>query len=380
MKLGGAMTMERAITPRQRALLTAIIESYIETGEPVSSAAVAVSLMRDGATVSSATVRNEMAALGDAGLLEQPHTSAGRVPSALAFRLYVEDLRGGERIAPARLSAQSRGQIDASLAGLTGTQALLERTTQVLAMLSSGVGMAIAGVTESELLEHVHFSRLADRRVMAVVVTRGGLVRNRVLELERDLRPAELDAASNLLNEQFRGWTLERVRAELAERVERERSEYQRIFSAAQQLWQQAMPQHEGTQTVYIGGVANLIETSGVGRGQPWAQDRERLREMLAALEEKGRVVELLNAFVATRAQDVGVVFELEQQAPEMAGLVLVAAPALVDGMAHGAFAVLAPQRMHYERTMNAVGYVAQVVERLLAPHGLDDAPQPEPS
>ena len=172
------------VTARQRAILTAIIESYIETGEPVGSGTIARLQSAEGVGFSSATVRNEMAELSEEGLLEQPHTSAGRVPTARAFRMYVEQLSGGNA---ARMSARARSQIDLSFQGVAGTQALLERTSHVLATLSSGVGVAIAAAAEGEMLEHVHFSRLAQARVLAVVVTRSGMVRDRVLALDKDL-------------------------------------------------------------------------------------------------------------------------------------------------------------------------------------------------
>jgi len=278
------------VTARQRAILTAIIESYIETGEPVGSGTIA--RVQHGAGMSSATIRNEMAELADEGLLEQPHTSAGRVPTARAFRMYVEQLSAGAnpRIDAARLPARSRRQIDSSFAGVAGTQAVLERTSHVLATLSSGVGVAIASATDGDVLEHVHFSRLAQARVLAVVVTRSGLVRDRVLALDKDLNPRDLETASNFLNENFRGWSVERVRAEIARLVERERSEYQRMLNAVQQLWVKAVPESVmPVQMVYVDGVANLVESQ---------EDRERLREVLAALEAKQRVVELLNAYI----------------------------------------------------------------------------------
>src|ERR1700722_11829174 len=133
------------VTARQRAILTAIIESYIENGEPVGSGTVARLQFGDIGGLSSATIRNEMAELADAGLLEQPHTSAGRIPTARAFRMYVDQLSGGAnpRIDAGRLSARSRSEIDSSFVGVAGTQAVLERTSHVLATLSSGVGVAI---------------------------------------------------------------------------------------------------------------------------------------------------------------------------------------------------------------------------------------------
>lgn len=348
------------ITARQRAILTAIIESYIETGEPVGSGTIARSQTVDGMVFSPATVRNEMAELADAGLLEQPHTSAGRIPTAQAFRMYVEQLSGGANPRVGRLSARSRSEIDLRFVGLAGTQAVLERTSHVLATLSSGVGVAIAATADGDMLEHVHFSRLAPARVLAVVVTRSGLVRDRVLALDKDFTLIELETAANFLNESFRGWSVEAVRTELARLVERERSEYQRVLNSVQQLWVKAMPEVGApVQTVYVDGVSNLVGSEG---------DREQLREVLMALEAKQRLVELLNAYIDARQESVRVVFGLEEHAPEMAGLVLIAAPARMGGETRGTVGVIGPKRMHYENTMNAVGYIAQVFDRMLHP------------
>jgi heat-inducible transcriptional repressor len=244
-------------------------------------------------------------------------------------------------------------------------QAVLERTSHVLATLSSGVGVAIAAAAEGDMLEHVHFSRLAPARVLAVVVTRSGMVRDRVLALDKDLTLRELETAANFLNENFRGWSMERVRSEIARMLERERSEYQRLLNAVQQLWVKAVPESDvPVQTVYVEGVANLLGSQSVGS----YEDRERLREVLAALEAKQRLVELLNAYIDARQESVRVVFDLEEQAPEMTGLVLIAAPARMGGENRGTVGVIGPKRMHYENTMNAVGYIAQVFDRMLHP------------
>ncbi|HEX3570344.1 MAG TPA: heat-inducible transcriptional repressor HrcA [Acidobacteriaceae bacterium] len=352
--------------PRQRAILTAIVESYIETGEPVGSGTIAGTIARvqagGGAGLSPATVRNEMAELANAGYLEQPHTSAGRVPTAKAFRMYVEELaRGGAEGGLAHKALAS--QIDLSFAGVAGTQALLERTSHVLAAVSSCVGVAVATLAVGDVLEHVHFSRLGAGRVLAVVVTTSGVVRDRVLTLPGDVTPRELEVAGNFLNENFRGWSIERVRAEIGRLVERERSEYQRLLSSVEQLWTAAVPEGEaGVATVYVEGVANLLGGRAVGS----AEDMGRLREVLAALEAKQRLVELLDAYIDAKQESVRVIFELEEHAPELAGLVLIAAPARMAGDARGTVGVIGPKRIHYENTMNAVSYVAQVFERIL--------------
>jgi heat-inducible transcriptional repressor len=264
-----------------------------------------------------------------------------------------------------------RSQIDSSFAGVSGTQAMLERTSHVLATVSSGVGVAVAAVTGSDTLEHVHFSRIAKGRVLAVVVTQSGLVRDRVLALDggiggaeaRDLTSSELEAAANFLNEKFRGWSIERIRAEIGRLVDRERNEYQRLLGSVEQLWLGAVPENAGpVQTVYVEGVANLLD----GRARGSAEDMGRLREVLAALEAKQRLVELLNAYIDAKQESVRVIFDLEEHAPEMAGLVLIAAPARMAGEGRGTIGVIGPKRIHYENTMNAVTYVAKVVERML--------------
>jgi heat-inducible transcriptional repressor len=379
------MAEAERITARQRAILTAIVENYIETGEPVGSGTIAGTIARvqagggHGAGLSSATVRNEMAELANEGLLEQPHTSAGRVPTARAFRMYVERLSGeaglagggglGDGLLGGGLVGGERGriqsQIDSSFAGVSGTHAMLERTSHVLATVSSGVGVAVALVAGGDTLEHVHFSRLGNGRVLAVVVTSSGLVRDRMLTLDVDVSAQELEVASNFLNEHFRGWSIERVRAEIGRLVERERSEYQRLLTSVEQLWVGAVPDGgAGVQTVYVEGVANLLGGRAVGS----AEDMARLREVLAALEAKQRLVELLDAYIDAKQESVRVIFDLEEHAPEMAGLVLIAAPARMAGDGRGTVGVIGPKRMHYENTMNAVSYIAQVFERMLHP------------
>jgi heat-inducible transcriptional repressor len=252
-----------------------------------------------------------------------------------------------------------QSRVETGLAGIAGAEALLERTSHILAVLSSGVGLAMSTASSHDTLEHVHFSRLAEHRVLAVVVTRSGIVRDRVLALDRDLSTLELETAARFLNDNFRGWSMERVRTELARLIETERSTYQQMMEAAQQLWNQTVGAAAGERAVFVDGVANLL-------GLP--EDRARLREMLTALETKERLVELLNAYVDTRQESVRVVFDLEQQAPEMAGLVLIAAPARVAGENLGSVGVIGPKRMDYPGNMKAVAYVAQMLERALRP------------
>ena len=359
------------ISPRERLVLTAIIELYIATGEPVASQALARSFAhKEG--LSSATLRNVMASLGDAGLLEQPHTSAGRVPTAAAFRYYVEQItqsgRTGSQAQSAnpnstspvfsQLSEQRRGQIDDCFTGVTSTNEYLERTSHVLALISSGLGVALASSTVGQVLEHIHFSRLATGRVLAVLVTQAGAVQDRVLTLDRELTHLELETAARYLNENFRGWQVERIRSEIARRVEVEREAYHQMLDSIEELCRKgALAGGDAGPALFVDGMANLITAE---------LDRERLRQMLLALEAKQRLVELLTAYVDGRQQEVRVVVGLDESSPAMQDLVLIGAPARLGGASLGTVAVIAPTRIKYQEMIQAVRYIARLSERLL--------------
>ncbi len=352
---------EVRLSPRERLVLSAIVDLYIATGEPVASQAVARFFAnREG--MSSATVRNVMAALGDAGMLEQPHTSAGRVPTAAAFRLYVEQITQAGRIAAqpplAALSAERRGQIEDSFSGVSSSNEYLERTSHVLALLSSGLGVALASSTAGQVLEHIHFSRLASGKVLAVVVTQAGAVQDRALALDRDMTHVELETAARYLNENFRGWLIERIRVEVARRIDVEREAYSELLRSIQELCSKgALTSDEAAPPIFIDGIANFITVE---------QDRERLRQMMAALEAKQRLVELLNAYVDGRRQEVRVVVGLDEASPAMQDLVLIGAPARLGGANLGTVAVIAPTRIQYQEMIQAVSYIARLSERIL--------------
>jgi heat-inducible transcriptional repressor len=373
------------VSPRERLVLTAIIELYIATGEPVASQAVARHFAdREG--LSSATLSNVMAKLGEAGLLEQPHTSAGRVPTAAAFRYYVEQITQPETqlarlaaagqasslnpmppgasslaspaLGPSQLSEARRGQIEESFSGVTSTNDYLERTSHVLALLSSGLGVALASSTAAQVLEHIHFSRLSTGRVLAVLVTQAGAVQDRVLALDRELTHVELETAARYLNENFRGWPVERIRAEVARRVQLEQALYHQMLASVEELCRKgALARDEAGPQIFVDGMANLIAAE---------VDRERLRQMLLALEAKQRLVELLTAYVDGRQQEVRVVVGLDEASPAMQDLVLIGAPARLGGANLGTVAVIAPTRIQYQEMIQAVRYIAHLSERLL--------------
>src|ERR1017187_9148834 len=309
---------------REREILTAIVETFIASGEPVGSRTLARS-SREG--LSAATIRNVMADLADAGFLEQPHASAGRVPTAEAYRYYVEQLSG-----EAHLSHENQSIIQDTLTGVTDVAEFMDRTSHVLSLISHSVGVTVAtsGLRNAagNALEHVYFSRLGDQKVLAVVVTRSGVVRDRVLRL--DIQQSDLDLAARYINENFRGWTMGDMRAELARRLEQERSEYDRLMKSIEQLYQQgALASSEDTQTVFVEGAANLVMNNVAGE-----EDRQRLQDMLRTLEEKEKVVKLLGAYLDTRQEAVRGGIGLDEAVPasNLQNFVLIGAPARVGG------------------------------------------------
>ena len=338
------------IGPREREILTAIIETYISTGEPVGSRTLS---RQNRDQLSPATIRNVMSDLVDAGFLEQPHTSAGRVPTAQAYRYYVDQISG-----KAMLSAEDQSLISESLHGTMGVQDFLERTSHVLSLVSSGVGVAIANTGQKNALEHIYFSRQGANKALAVVVTKSGVVHDRMMRLENDLTQTDLDTAANYINENFRGWTLSRIKDELSRRIEQERNEYDRLMKSLEDLYKGgALASDEPARNIFVEGVANLVAKE---------EDRERLRDLLKTLEEKERVAELLGAYLDTRQEAVRVVIGLEETVPEMRNFVLIGAPARVGDEMRGSLAVIGPTRMDYQHTITAVSYIAQLFDKLL--------------
>jgi heat-inducible transcriptional repressor len=333
---------------REREILTAVVETFISTGEPVGSRTLSRG-NREG--LSPATIRNVMADLVDAGFLEQPHTSAGRIPTAEAYRYYVEQLTG-----KAQLSNETESTIQQALSGITDVQEFMERTSHVLSLLSHNVGVTVATTGSRNALEHVYFSRLADQKVLAVLVTKSGVVRDRVLRL--DLPQADLDLAARYINENFRGWTMDQMRQEIAHRIEQERNEYDRLMKSIEQLYKQgALATSDSSDAVFVEGAANLLSVD---------QDRQRLQEMLRTLEEKEKVVSLLGAYLDAKQEAVRVVIGLDDALPSMRNFVLIGAPARVGGEVMGSLAVIGPTRMDYQHTMTAVSYIARLFDKVL--------------
>jgi heat-inducible transcriptional repressor len=320
-------------------ILTAIVRCYIETGEPVGSRTISKGQRE---SVSPATIRNVMADLADEGYLSQPHTSAGRVPTEKAFRLYVSALTAS------RVASTEADRLRSEFSLLHTVGARVERSSHILVELTRNVGIAAAMPALSQELDQIELVPLADKRVLIILVTRDHLVRNRVVALDEPSSPDELLSIRNYVNRNFAGWRLGDARRELLRRMLEEREIYTAVHLKMQALYQQGLLEVDESPEVHMEGASNLL-------GQDLHLTRERMRELLRALEEKKRLIELLDRFLEQPFGELEVHVGLEQAHPAMKDLALIGITVQLASGMPAKVAVLGPMRMHYERVMAAV-------------------------
>ncbi len=334
-----------ALDERARGVLSCILEEYVRSAEPVASRLVA-SRMR----VSPATARSVMHDLAEQGLLGQPHTSAGRVPTPRAFRLYVDRLMH-ESPWPAR--AQNRA--DSRLAESGGTDQLLHQAVDLLSESTGQLGFFLAGQPERFLLRSVRFVRLSSERVMALLVSERGVVQTRVLE-ERQSPQRALEEIGVRLTELVAGFTLAQARARLASAIERERELSDALSRKAIELGVAGLALGDEGE-LYVADRSYLLD-------QPEFRDVERLYEVLHALEEKRLMMRLLDQIL--RAEVLQDVIGTELAEPEMVECAVVTAPFGADP-ALGGIGVIGPVRMAYDRVIPIVRGVSEMIGSYLS-------------
>jgi heat-inducible transcriptional repressor len=329
---------------RHQQILTDLVRLYIETGEPVSSRSIS---RRYAEPLSPATVRNVMADLEEGGFLFQPHTSAGRVPTAAAYRFFVEQVA-----APATASPEDRQWIRRELESAQTPEAVMERASHVLSAVSRGLGIFISPPLARAVVEHVRFLLLPDKRVVVVLVTGGGQTRDKLIRPERSFQQADLDGIAAFLNRHYVGWTLDAMRAELRAQVERDREQYGRLAGDALMLCDPAVLGDSSERQVYVEGAAQFASTVEF-------TNQDQLRELLEAIEEKDRLIALLSGCIES-PEPVHVELGLEKMSNAGKHLALVSASYSSNDQVQGTLGILAPMRMHYERVITAVAFMAQ--------------------
>jgi heat-inducible transcriptional repressor len=335
---------------RNRQILADLVRAYIETGEPVSSRAIS---KRFEESLSTATIRNIMADLEEGGFLYQPHTSAGRVPTAEAYRFFAQEIAS-----QATLSVEDREWISREMAAGISTGEITERAGHVLAEVSKGVGIIVSPPLRKTVLEHARMWLLPDGRVVVVLISPAGNTRDKILRPARLFTQPELDATADFLNRHYSGWTLEAIRADLLQKLANERERYEGIVRSALTLCDPAVLGESHAQQVYVEGAAQII-------GAAEFADQGQLRDLLSAIEEKHRLVSVLNACIDT-PEPVFVQIGVKEISQAGENLALISAPYSHNEGVQGSLGVLGPTRMHYERAMTAVAYVAQLFSEAL--------------
>ncbi|HYL86327.1 MAG TPA: heat-inducible transcriptional repressor HrcA [Candidatus Angelobacter sp.] len=335
---------------RNRQILADIVRAYIETGEPVSSRAISKGFEE---SLSTATIRNVMADLEDGGFLYQPHTSAGRVPTAAAYRFFAQEIAS-----QATLSVGDREWIQREMGGARSAAEITERAGHVLAEVSNGLGIIVSPPLSKTVLEHARMWLLPDGRVVVVLISPGGNTRDKVVRPGRHFTQRELDATADFLNRHYTGWTLEAIRSDLLQKLATERERYEGIAQSALSLCGPEVLGEESGSQVHVEGTAQIIGTAEFG-------SQAQVRELLEAIEEKHRLVTVLNACIET-PEPVHVQIGVKEISEAGDNLALISAAYTRNDVVQGSVGVLGPTRMRYERAMTAVAYVAQLFSEAL--------------
>jgi heat-inducible transcriptional repressor len=330
------------LSPRHVEVLHAIVQQYIETGEPVASRTVARKY-----PMSSASIRNVMADLLEEGYLSQPHTSAGRIPTELGFQSYVGTLLGS------RIIQGELNRLHIELQNASGVEARIERSSKLLTEITRNFGIAAAIPTEKQTLESVELISLPERRILMVVITRDRLVRNKVIQVEDPVTQDELYSIRNYINHNFKGWAVPLIHLELKRRLELDSAAYDAILRRVNVLYSKGLLDLGLSPEVHFDGVENLI-------GLDLHLTRERMRELFRALEEKKRILQLLERFLEQRDGELAIQVGLGDVHPSMSELSLIGVRFGLPNGLEARVAVLGPMRMNYHRAVSAVLHVGQ--------------------
>ncbi|HZF83015.1 MAG TPA: heat-inducible transcriptional repressor HrcA [Burkholderiaceae bacterium] len=329
---------------RAKLLLKTLVERYIADGTPVGSRTLS---RAPGLELSPATIRNVMADLEELGLIVSPHTSAGRIPTARGYRLFVDTM----------LTAQ-RPQLAAPSLPADQPQKVIANAAQLLSNLSQFVGVVMAP-RRTSAFRHIEFLRLSDRRLLVIIVSPDGDVQNRVIFTDREYSQSELVEASNYLNANYSGLSVEQVRDRLKTEMDTLRGEIASLMQAAVQASSEAMTQAQ--EEVVVAGERNLLAVSD------FSSDMGQLRRAFDLFEQKAQLLRLLD--VSSKAEGVRIFIGGESHVVPVEELSVVSANYEVDGEVVGTLGVIGPTRMPYDRMIQIVDITSRLVSNALSHH-----------
>ena len=345
---------------RTRRLLAALTHEYVDHGSPVSSRWLAT---HGGFGLSSATVRHILANLEEAGYISQPHTSAGRIPTDLGYRCYVDLLLEHHR------TARSTSAVEARLRQAGSVNGVLSNVSHELSRVSHHLGFALAPTNEAAVFEHIEFVPLVGTRILVLVTAHGQEVCHKVIDIGERVQRSELEQGANYLNQEFSGLTLGEVRASVIERLRQEQVLYDELLSRSLRLVSSTLEDMVPHESVFVDGATFLFDEVSDDTG---AVPLATMRALLAMMQEKHRLVRLLSEYLG--ADGLTVVIGTEHSAVDLRPFSLIIST-YFDGRQTGTVGVIGPRRMHYSRAIAAVDDVSQAVSRVLVNHG---APPPD--
>lgn len=349
---------------RGQIILSAIINEHLISGEPVGSKTIA-DKFANASGLSSATIRNVMGDLEEMGYLEQPHTSAGRIPTDAGYRFYVDNLLGVLSISneDIRIISDEFGLKEFEMADTPDR--LMERTSQLLSALSNNVGIVVSPSLANDRLQHIEFVNLSDNRVLVILVSAPNIVHNKIIRLKIAFSNDELDRTARYLNTEFGGKSLAEIRAAIMSLMHEEKALFDKLLQTAVILCSQSIEDEEDNLgEIFVDGTSNILSKSDFA-------DLERLRELLRTIGEKSRLMQILNECVvldsSARAGAVQVVIGSENSTPSLQNCTLITAPYRIgDSSAMGTLSVLGPTRIEYARMISIVSYVARILEKMM--------------
>ena len=348
---------------RGRLILSAIINEHLITGEPVGSKAVAEKFSATGG-LSSATIRNVMSELEDLNLLEQPHTSAGRIPTDKGYRFFVDNLLGVLTISDDDLRLINKelgiGENEYS----KKPDKVMEKTSQLLSVLSDNVGIVVSPSLAKDRLEHIEFVNLSDKRILVVLVSAPNIVHNRIIRLEEGFSNEELERTARYLNKEFSGKNLAEIRADILKLMHEETALFDKLLQTAMIICSQSIESEaDKLGEVYVEGTSNILTKRDFA-------DLERIRALLRTIEEKSRLVQILTECIehdASLRGNVQVIIGSENSTTSLQNCTLITAPYRIgEGEAVGTLSVLGPTRIEYARMISIVSYTAKILEKLM--------------
>ncbi|WP_342130718.1 heat-inducible transcriptional repressor HrcA [Hydrogenophaga sp. OTU3427] len=332
---------------RSKLLLKALVERYIADGQPVGSRTLAKAT---GLDLSPATIRNVMSDLEELGLIASPHTSAGRIPTARGYRLFVDTMLTVNRD---QLAAQD-GMAGASLQA-DQPHKVINHAAQLLSNMSQFVGVVMSP-RRSSVFRHIEFLSLSEHRVLVIIVSPDGEVQNRVIHTQTVYSQSQLQEAANFLNAHYAGLTMETVRERLRTEVDALRTEIAQLMVTAVE---DDPSSDQAADEVVIAGERNLLSVN------EFSSDMGNLRRLFDLFEQKAQLMRLLD--VSTQAEGVRIFIGGESQVVPYQDLSVVTAPYEVDGQVVGTLGVIGPQRMAYDRMIQIVDITAKLVSNALS-------------